>query len=115
MDNKQTTSSISGFHIPYEVRETAIGKGLFTTEKIHVGALIWEYKKGVNINEYNEKELRLHIETLDFESARRLLMWSPFLKGVCCEILDDGHLMNHSDEPNCVTRSDLSVYALRDI
>ena len=42
-------------------------------------------------------------------------MLSPFLKGLCCEILDDGHFMNHSEEPNCVTRSDLSAYALRDI
>ena len=112
---RKENRNISGFHVPYEVRECELGLGLFAKAKVSAGSLIWEYKSGVNVREYVLEELPAHLEKLGFDAAQRLMVLSPFLGGFCCEILDDGHYMNHSDEPNCKTRSDLSVYALRDI
>ena len=110
-----TNSSAIGMQIPYEVRDTEWGKGLFTTAKVQCGSLVWAYCKGVNINEYDEASANAHLATKSFTECQRFLDLTYGQRGLLCEVLDDGKYMNHSTEPNCRTRHGGNTYAIRDI
>ena len=111
----QSETSNSGFHIAYEVRECEYGKGLFAKSNVPVGAIVWEYKKDVNIKEYNEAEYLEKLSTLTLEDAKYNIISSYCQRGLVCEILDDAHYINHSLEPNCITQPNLITYAKREI
>ena len=78
METEQNTSTISGFAIPYEVLDCEHGQGLFAKVFVPAGQLVWEYRSGVNVREYNEYELEAHLETLDIKTAQKFLGLSHF-------------------------------------
>merc|ERR1719162_1996910 len=117
-----------GFHVPYETRTGAFGEGLFALEDIPKGALVWKFKSmlyaealkldrdpvavassaGWNVLTYvDEAEARARLEQIGVGQGRdgqqiwmdHVYVWS----GMLHEILDDGLLMNHSEEPNIVS------------
>lgn len=126
--------------VPYEVRDSVgRGKGLFATNDIATGTLVWDFHKA-NISVYSEAEAKTVCEALASEqtldSATQLVTyayWSLhnpdgradglFLVDVT---KDDGRFFNHSFDPNVAlggvldqksqeTHDMLSSYALRDI
>ena len=54
MASEQHTGKVSGFKVPYEVRDCEFGKGLFVTALVPKGQMVWEYKAGYNVLEFNE-------------------------------------------------------------
>jgi hypothetical protein len=101
--------------IPYEVRDSDFGRGLFATEFSPAGSLVWQYNNGVNIMEYDEQSANAHIATLTFQEAQRFLDLTYGQRGLLSEVLDDGKYMNHSENPNCSTSKGGNTYAVRDI
>jgi hypothetical protein len=101
--------------VPYEVKDTEWGKGLFAAADIAEGTLIWEYKLGVNIVEYDEQAALAALSTRTYKECQRWLDLTYGQRGLLCEILDDGKYMNHSTTPNCKTRAGGNTYAIRSI
>ena len=66
----------SGFRVAYEVRECEYGVGLFATERIPEGTMLWEYMAGKNVNEFNEASLKEHLSKMSFEQAQNMLIYS---------------------------------------
>lgn len=114
-----------GFRVPYEVRPSAIaGRGVFATEHIERGTLVWEYAVGRSVLEYrSEAELRKRLENaIDDDDARFLLEHIYVWKDAAVEIIDDAKIWNHTPSPNTGYHPDdpemgagLGSYALRDI
>ena len=44
MPSKDPTA---GMQVPYEIRETKIGKGVFAKKDVKKGALVWKFVRGV--------------------------------------------------------------------
>ena len=107
--------SFETMQIPYEVRESEFGKGLFAAAFVSEGSLVWEYEKGVNITEYDEQAANAHLAGLTFQECQRFLDLTYGQRGLLCEVLDDGKYMNHSEDPNCKTSTGGNTYAVRDI
>ena len=70
------TDAPAGFHVPYEVKDTAYGKGLFAVTDIPAGTLMWKYisgpkgTPGVNVYSFaNEAEARARLAELSPEAA----------------------------------------------
>lgn len=101
--------------VPYEVQDTEWGKGLFAAADIPEGTLVWEYRLGVNIMEYDEQAALATLATKSFKECQRWLDLTYGQRGLLCEILDDGKYMNHSTTPNCKTRAGGNTYAIRNI
>lgn len=101
--------------IPYEVRDSEFGRGLFTTAFVPSGTLVWRYENGVNIREYDSQSASAHLATLSFQESQRFLDLTYGQRGLLCEVLDDGKYMNHSECPNCKTSTGGNTYAIRDI
>lgn len=118
-----------GFHVRYEVKESAFGKGLYVLDDIPIGSLVWKYSPGkagdadVNVAVYTtEAETRAHLNSLATHEDR--VSWVDHVymfEGKLNEILDDGLLFNHSEEP-CTGMPPAgeqycfeSTYAIRDI
>ena len=113
-----------GFRVPYEMRPSAIaGRGVFATEPIERGTLVWEYAVGRSVLEYrSEAELRKRLENTTDEEARFLLEHIYVWKDAAVEIIDDAKIWNHTPNPNTGYHPDdpeigagLGSYALRDI
>lgn len=118
-----------GFHIPYEVKDTAYGKGLFATIDIPAGTLLWKCTMGKNgepgINVYsfkNEEEARARLAQLTPADAAYWMDHVYMFEGKLNEILDDGKLWNHSEAPNTGLAPSSgpeydweSTYSIRDI
>jgi SET domain-containing protein len=106
-----------GMQIAYAVRDAEFeGKGLFSTEKIAQGTLIWRFRVGDNVTEYDEPAATKHLETLTMPEAKDFLDLTYGIRDKLCFIRDDGRFMNHSTQPNCITdMSTGNTYALRDI
>ena len=119
--SERMSTSKSGFHVKYEVKETKLGLGLFVMEPVAKGTLLWSYKKGENIlSLQGEEETRQHLATLQTDVARRDWLEHAYHDGGTLNyILDDGGLWNHSAVPNTGGQEDgldsLSSYALRDL
>lgn len=101
--------------IPYEIKETEYGNGLFATAIIPAGTLIWKYAKDINIREYDGPAALSHLATMNFAECQRFLDLTYGQRGLLCEVLDDGKYMNHSTSPNCKTRPGGDTYSIRDI
>ena len=97
----------AGFHVGYRVGESKYGKGLFATHFIPKGTLLWKYRcgppgsSGVNVWCYsNEAETRQRIGHLTPGEATFFMDHVYAFEGKLNEILDDGKLWNHSENPN---------------
>jgi SET domain-containing protein len=101
--------------IPYEIKDTEYGLGLFAIVDIPVNTLVWQYKKGINIIEYDEEAALEHLATKTYKECQRFLDLTYGQRGLICEVLDDGKYMNHSIHPNCKTRPGGNTYTIRDI
>lgn len=110
--------------VGYELRESTIkgaGFGVFTTEDIRQGKMIWKFFDSDHIFYKNADEILAVINKLKtFEEKQDYLVHCYSLDDRVCYELDDGHCMNHSEKPNCgydVKRDGkrLNAYALRDI
>ena len=78
--------------------------------------MIWEYKAGTNLREFNEAQLKNHIATMSYEEGKTWFLYKTYGAGEFqCQILDEGIFFNHSDTPNCITKTDHHTYAKRDI
>jgi hypothetical protein len=92
-----------GFHIDYEVKPSSMGGvGLFAKSFVPKDALIWKYVKNCNIREFHtEAQVRTHLLSLStYDAQRDWLSHVYAYGGTVKEILDDGRLWNHSEEPN---------------
>ena len=109
-----------GFNIPYEIKESpGRGFGIFATEFIPVNSLIWKFYPDVNLRCFDGEAATLqHLQTLSQEDRVFWLSHVYLFAGKVNEILDDGKMWNHSENPN--TSSGYlgdwdSTYAARDI
>jgi hypothetical protein len=122
-------STRAGFHVPYVLGEGKYGKGLFATQRIPKGTLMWKYRAGaledpsINVVGYTtEAQVRARLESLPTIEKKRFFVEHIFsFAGVMNEIVDDGAFWNHSEDPNtglppegeeyCIQ----STYAVKDI
>lgn len=107
-----------GLRIEYDVRPSLVsGHGLFTTQYVPRGTMVWRYEPGVNTVAHNESSLRAQLKRLRRRDAARLLRYSYALGGTVFTPLDDSRMCNHAPAPNCGDNpngpEDMNVYALR--
>lgn len=104
--------------VGYEVRPSPIaGVGLFTTEDIPKGALVWKYSPQSVRTYDSEAAVRTRLAALSEKELLDFLEHAYCWEGQVVEILDDGKYWNHSKRPNTgnVPDDPDSSYALRDI
>ena len=80
--------------------------------------MVWEYKAGYNVLEFNEEQINAHFATMELEDIKRFMVLAYAEGGKLISIQDDAHFMNHSAEPNLGLPEgikDENTYALRDI
>ena len=106
-----------GFKVGYEIKECQYGLGLFATEDIPKGAMIWNFNPPGNVRTFkNAEEISDHLSKLSPEEATFFMGHVYMFDGLVNEILDDGCYWNHSDTPNTGNSADCeSSYAIRDI
>ena len=79
-----------GLQVPYEVHDLAdFGKGLFATEKIAQGTLIWRFEVGKNVVAYDEAAATKHLETLSMPEAKDFLDLTYGIQGLWFVKMDD--------------------------
>jgi len=108
--------------IPYVARESTIsGIGLFATEAIARGTLLWRCDEQ-SVREHDEPSLRARIAGMTPKERTDFLEHVYTWEGKVVEILDDGKLWNHSrvkqntgNHPDPGAGDGVSSYALRDI
>lgn len=91
--------------VRYEIRESIDrGKGVFTLEKIAKGTCVWKFIEEVNVNIYNESELREHFGSISDEERDRIIdiAFADYgCKAYSVMVpLDDSQFFNHSDTHN---------------
>lgn len=104
--------------VPYEKKDAGldVGYGLFSSETIPSGTLVWKYTAGVNVSIYDGKAAANRLALVpSLEEAQNWLDMTYGLNGLLHEILDDGRFMNHSDTPNCKTRENGDTYTIQDV
>ena len=89
------------------------GAGLFTSEPIAKGTLIWEFIEGLDV-EIPEKFLQHENESVRVYLDRYTYP-HPHRAGFVVLDGDNGRFMNHSEEPNSDFRTPNVGYALVDI
>ncbi|MBI1393972.1 MAG: SET domain-containing protein-lysine N-methyltransferase [Alphaproteobacteria bacterium] len=89
------------------------GVGVFAAEPIAKGALIWRFEP--TFDRLAPAELMETGEPAVQEFLRKYAYPAAHAPGMLIVELDNGRLMNHSDEPNTDFSSPLGGYALRDI
>lgn len=63
-----------GLGIPYSIRDVCFGgKGIFSTQKVKAGTLVWRYAAGENVVEYDGEAAITHLESLTLDGAKRFL------------------------------------------
>lgn len=92
------------------------GLGVFASENISKGKVIWEYFPMIDITYSLEKwrELELNLAPASFETIKRYAYKENGVYVVC---MDNAQFMNHSHEYYNVANTDdlKSMYATRDI
>ena len=106
--------------VAYEIKYSSdLGKGIFACENISIGSCVWQYNKNINVLEYNEKQCKKHLQTLELAEAQNFLDITYGCGDLICQITDDGRYMNHSIKPNCKTfkkiANNYNVYAICEI
>ena len=91
--------------IPYQIKETILGKGLFTLSFIKTGTLIWTYRLNLNALEYDAVESQFHLDSLSKDKQREFLDYTFGIGDKLCLIIDDGVYINHAfgNTSNCKT------------
>jgi len=92
--------------INYEIKETDIGKGIFSTTFIKAGTRVWSYKLNKNVFEYDQDKCISYLNMLPTLKDQQHFLDMTFGKGnSLCLIIDDGQYMNHAPglEANCKT------------
>eukprot|EP01043_Picozoa_sp_COSAG02_P005266 COSAG02_NODE_142_length_34188_cov_183.180791_5_plen_267_part_00 len=86
-----------GFCVPYEVRQSSIaGLGIFATEPISRGTLIWKYSAKIVKEHPDEASLLASLDSLPSDAERLELLEHVYgWNGCIHEILDDGKYWNH--------------------
>jgi SET domain-containing protein len=94
-----------GFCIPYEIRHTAEkGNGVYATADIDKGTLIWRHLAR-HFEVYDERKLKQLLEQSTHEQAVYLLthiFGLPEFPGYMINVLDNGVLINHSQQSNLI-------------
>ena len=93
---------VAGYQIAYKVKKCKYGKGIFAEEDIKKGAIIWKYKRGINVRSFKgENKTRARLAQLPSDDARKdWLSHMYHFGGYCNEIIDDNKFTNHSSNPN---------------
>ena len=61
-----------GIQVPYILGKSKFGLGIFVQQDIPKGALVWKYKRGVNVRSFKgEKKVRAFLNTLKSKKAKR--------------------------------------------
>eukprot|EP01010_Urceolus_cornutus_P000779 NODE_1290_length_984_cov_43.517647_g991_i0.p1 GENE.NODE_1290_length_984_cov_43.517647_g991_i0~~NODE_1290_length_984_cov_43.517647_g991_i0.p1 ORF type:complete len:182 (-),score=42.21 NODE_1290_length_984_cov_43.517647_g991_i0:382-927(-) len=96
-----------GFHVPYIVKESEFGKGLFAATFIPANTLVWKFSSrpmdGVppNVRVFHSRdELERRMEGLSPGETFQLLEHMYGWAGLAIEALDEMDMMNHSEHPN---------------
>jgi SET domain-containing protein len=104
MDDNQKT----GMCVPYTVRETPDkGCGVFADAAIPRGATVWRHVAG-QYSVYDEQSLNALVSNMTHREAVYVLTHihcMPEFPGNMILALDDGALMNHSDQPTLLTHT----------
>ena len=96
--------------IPYTVQETSMGRGLFAAANVAIGARVWSYCLGQNVQEFDEAACLAHLQRLPDLPAQQRFLDLTFGRGhLLCLILDDGVYMNHAnaEAPDCNCQTDM--------
>jgi len=93
---------ISGFCIPYTVRDTPDkGRGVFAEAPVRAATILWRHVQG-NYAVYDERSLMRRIAGMSRrEVAYELehMFGLPEFSGYVIRVFDDGVLINHSRQP----------------
>eukprot|EP00729_Bicosta_minor_P007742 gene7742-22332_t len=123
VQSSSTANNDPAFEVPYVIKESAIGGiGIFATEFIPKGALLWRYAPGETVKLYEtEAKLRARVaEIKDPKEVKEFLEHVYTFDGTVIEIVGDGKMWNHS-KVNANTGSspftgeEDSSYAIKDI
>ncbi|MGI9352393.1 MAG: SET domain-containing protein-lysine N-methyltransferase [Rhizobiaceae bacterium] len=108
----------SGFCYSYEVRKTPEkGLGVFATESVEKGQIVWRYVPGRYLV-FDEQMFEKAIRALPCEKAVYELTHSfgiPDFPASIVRILDEGVLINHSDNANLATNFGVPLSAQLDV
>jgi len=126
MSNDCSKSKFADLSIPYEVRDTEFGKGLFALADVKAGELVWEYRsvlskksgRSVNVIEYDQAATVKHLAALTHEEAVHFMDMTYGKGELLAQPLDDGMFMNHADPPNENCKTDMTsgdTFAIKDI
>ena len=47
-----STINSSGMQVPYKIKKTEFGKGVFSKKNIKKGTLVWKFVRGVNVRSF---------------------------------------------------------------
>lgn len=84
-----------GFQVPYEVRESKYGRGVFALTDIPAGTLIWK-RGATNVRCYHTwSDVEQRLSELPDEAAKRFFAVHVYCDPMMIEILDDGGIWNH--------------------
>ena len=98
----------TGVRFQYSVEKTkGKGLGVFARETIKEGSVVWRHLLGIFVV-YDERSFRAKIESMPaadvFYELTHVHAFEDF-PGCLIRALDDGILINHSNEPNLVTNN----------
>lgn len=113
----------AGMQVPYEIRETKIGKGVYAKKNVKKGTLVWKFVRGVNVRSFKgPRATRDFLESLKSPDKQKDWLDHCYHSGgTVNDVLDDGQFFNHAEGKKANTSSDqiggdgLSSYALRNI
>jgi SET domain-containing protein len=103
-----STADTHGFCVPYLVRTTANkGRGLFAGAFIPAGTTVWRHVAG-QYAVYDERSLKALLCNMPNSEAVYVLTHihcMPEFPEYMIRVLDDGELINHSDQPTLLTHT----------
>ena len=93
----------AGFCIPYTIRETPDkGRGVFSGAAVRQGAILWRHTAGQYVvydeSSFTESLRKLSPNEAVYELTHIFCL--PEFPGYMIRVLDDGVLINHSEQPN---------------
>lgn len=95
----------TGFCVPYTVRVTPDkGRGVFADAPIRKGTILWRHVRG-QYAVYDERSLKEFFSNLSCSEViyeLNHMFGIPEFPGYIIRVLDDGVLINHSDQPTVV-------------
>ena len=107
----------TGFRFQYSVKSIGEkGLGVFAREPIKKGSVVWRHVPGVYVV-YDERSFRAKIENMSpAEVVYELTHVHAFedFPGCLIRALDDGILINHSNDPNLATNKSILTRTLLD-